>query len=582
MSSNPVELSPQWVIGECKKGRSVASKEPQRESSDDALVDHPDDIARAIDYVVTKAPRAVQDSGGDAITLKVAERVKDWVRSEETTFRIMCDYYNKQKCDPEWPEYGSGGEDGIREKVRNAYRYGKNAPGCDATGGEQTELDAALHKMNESVAFVIFVGGARYILKTTDEHGRPTIIHLNKHDLRDLYASWTVMRGDKRVLVIDEWLRWADRTIYHGIVFNPQHGGDVRVGTKIFLNTWQGFAVMPAPVGAEHVAVASYLDHLKVNVCGSNAALYRWLLGFFAHLLQRPWEKPQVAIVFRGGKGTGKNVAIETIGHLLGSHFMVAANKRYMSGNFNSHYERLLAIVFDEAFWSGDKSSEGALKDLVTGTRHLIERKNFEPYSVANLTRVIILSNEEWVVPASNDERRFAFFDVGTRNQQDHDFFSRIHTGMLQGGYEILMRYLLKFDLAGLDFNAAPKTAGLLSQKIESADPLRQFWYGCLCAGHITGTDFDGGWPTPKSGPVQSVDCDEFRNAVSWNLSKRNIKSRMPADTAIGKVMASLGVTRRRQRVGNKRLYTYDVPSLSDCRAKWDEVMGQPAEWEPE
>jgi len=191
----------------------------------------------------------------------------------------------------------------------------------------------------------------------------------------------------------------------------------------------------------------------------------------------------------------------------------------------------------------------------------------------------VILSNEDWVVPASHDERRFAFFDVGDGRKQDQAFFGRMIEGMEQGGYAALMRYLMDYDFSGIDVNTAPVTPGLLSQKIESADPLRQFWYSCLRKGHIPETDYDGGWPTPEGGPVKSVECQVIQDAFKRELITRRIKSRVPAEVAVGRTMASLGVPHRRQRVDGKRVYAYDVPSLKQCREKWDLVMGQPEEW---
>jgi hypothetical protein len=92
-------------------------------------------------------------------------------------------------------------------------------------------------------------------------------------------------------------------------------------------------------------------------------------------------------------------------------------------------------FALDEAFWSGDKQAEGVLKDLITGRDHVIEHKGKEPYSVANKTRVVIIGNEDWLIPASHDERRFAFFDVGDGRKQDRAFFQSMREGMEAGGY---------------------------------------------------------------------------------------------------------------------------------------------------
>src|SRR5690606_13114237 len=147
----------------------------------------------------------------------------------------------------------------------------------------------------------------------------------------------------------------------------------------------------------------------------------------------------------RGGKGTGKNALVDRVGYLLGNHYLLTSNRRYLVGNFNGHLEHCLLFALDEAFWSGDKQAEGQLKDLITGSHHVIEHKGKEPYSVENCTRIVIIGNEEWLVPSSHDERRFAVFHVGDGRKQDRAFFQAMREGMERGGYRLLLRYLLDY-----------------------------------------------------------------------------------------------------------------------------------------
>jgi len=185
------------------------------------------------------------------------------------------------------------------------------------------------------------------------------------------------------------------------MVFEP----GLDAGARWF-NMWRGFAVKPADT-PDHPMVERWKEHLLENICGNEKLLADWLTGWFAHLVQKPYEKPLVAVVFRGGKGTGKNALVERVSRLLGGHAMTTSRRRYLVGNFTSHLQRCLLFVLDEAFWSGDKEAEGVVKDLVTGTEHLIELKGKESFTVRNLTRVVVIGNEEWLVPASEDERRW-------------------------------------------------------------------------------------------------------------------------------------------------------------------------------
>lgn len=350
---------------------------------------------------------------------------------------------------------------------------------------------------------------------------------------------------------------------------------------KKYFNLWRGFAVEPWPVGETPDAEAAaaldaFLDHARANVCGGDETLYRWLVGYFAHIIQRPQEKPLVAPVFKGEKGVGKNALIERVGHLLGSHFLVTSKRRYLVGNFNGHLERLLLFVLDEAFWSGDKEAEGILKDLITGSTHLIEIKGQESYTVANRCRIVIIGNEDWLVPASHDERRFAVFQVGSARKQDRQFFIEMRERMERGGYRLLLRYLLDFDLTGLDFNEAPHTSGLLEQKHASLDPFFQWWLDCLAEGQIVGSDFGGQW-------VDKIETGRFRAAFRRYVKERNIRSRVPEDRSIGKLLKKCapGIKKVRERSGEALPYVYVMPKLEACRAAWSRFIGHTLEWEP-
>ncbi len=56
-------------------------------------------------------------------------------------------------------------------------------------------------------------------------------------------------------------------------------------------------------------------------------------------------------------------------------------------------------------------------------------------------------SNEDWVVPAGKDERRFCVLDVDPRCAQQHDYFREMDAELDNGGREKLLYDLQHFDL---------------------------------------------------------------------------------------------------------------------------------------
>ena len=212
-------------------------------------------------------------------------------------------------------------------------------------------------------------------------------------------------------------------------------------------------------------------------------ATFLWIVGWWAQIVQQPSVKMETALVLRGQLGTGKTKIGQVMGSLIGDHYLLVASPRYITGQFNSHMASLLVLHADEAFWAGDKKSDGTLKDLVTGDHHMLEYKNVDPIRIKNYIRLFVTGNPDWMVPAGFKERRWAVFDMGEDHMQDHAYFAAIDHEMNNGGREALLHYLLNFDLSQVDLRTIPKTAALLDQQIESMTPEQAWWFDTLMSG---------------------------------------------------------------------------------------------------
>lgn len=579
-AQRPLAVAPEWLVSRC--GQSVPAERRGRSVE----LDHIDEISaaeRAVSFLA-RAPLAIEGAGGNATTYQVAARVKDYGISEKICYELLSIHWNP-RCSPPWSE-----ED-LKIKVRDAYRYGLNPPGIDAPenvfapvipeeGVPPSLIGEALspvETLNREYAFVIAGGGDHILWETKDHRGLPKLEHLNTQSFHKKLASQFLVQGDGKAKQLSAlWMTSPNRRSFDGLCFMPGKESPPR-----FYNLWKGFAYDPLPPQEKpskdsEKSLKDFLDHARENVCRGDGSLYGWLIGYFAHLVQRPWEKPLVALVFRGSKGTGKNALVERVGSLLGNHFILTADKRYLVGNFNGHLENCLFIALDEAFWSGDKQAEGTLKNLITGSSHVIEHKGKEPYAVENCTRVAIIGNEEWLVPATQDERRFAVFDVGDGRKQDRAFFQGMREGMERGGYRLLLRYLLDFNLDGIDVNDAPRTQALLDQKVNTLEPFPAWWLDCLHNGRITYSDFGGEWE-------RVVDKDRFRSAFRRYAKERNISSRLPDDRMLGKLLCkfckSIDAAHKR-REGSAYVSVYKLPTLETARKEWEAYIGHPIVWD--
>ena len=394
-----------------------------------------------------------------------------------------------------------------------------------------------------------------------------------------------VVGSDGKVKVMTWANRWRSdraRRSYDGVEFHPDP--ENKPGTARYLNLWSGFAVTPRPPGSKgRGSYDVFKDHLLTNVAGGDRKVERWIFAFFAQMLQKPIERPGVALVLRGPMGSGKTKVGEVFGSLIPQHYFLVDDPRYVTGQFNAHMAKCLLLQADEAVWAGDKAAEGRLKGLITSPIQQIEAKGIDPIRLKNYVRIIMTSNEDWVVPAGMDERRFCVLEVGTGVAQNHAYFREMDEELNAGGREALLADLLSFDLDSVNLRQIPRTDELRNQKLRSLDSVTSWWYERLQAGAPT-RKLDR-WPTDAIAKEALVDDYQL------TADKIGVK-RKSSETEVGLKLKNLapGIkqTKRpvehvdfRGNITNPRRPCFLLPSLAECRARFEEKMQQPMDWEP-
>lgn len=575
--NSPIAKAPKWLIERCGAPKEkILVQVP-------GLLDEERAKKRAIHYLENEAPLAIKGAGGDQTTYLVAASLKDFGVGSKAALELMLDHWN-DRCPPGWTP------DRLAEKIDHAYKYGNEAMGALApeaqfepvlSSVETTKVEPQkchpFVEMNREYAFVLAGSSHHIIWETKDAAGQFDLRHIKEESFHATLAA-EMFNGKQ---LTKEWIKSKIRRSYDGFCFRPELKTSDR-----YCNLWRGFSVTPLPKDEKPSEIAQkalddWLDHILINVCNGEKEQARWLVGFFAHLVQKPWEKPHVSIIMRGLKGVGKNAVMDRIGYLLGPHYMETANKEDMVGRFNGHFENKLFFCLSEAFWSGDRKAEGVLKHLITGTSHNVEHKGQEKFRVDNLARIAVVGNADWIVPVSPDDRRYATFNVGDGRKEDHKFFKSIQDGMEKnGGYELLLRYLLEFDISELNFNLAPRTKGLLDQKHASLDPFHQWWLDCLKDGTLVGSDSTSGWPS-------DIEKQRFREAFHRYVKTHQISSRIPSDRIIGKNLKKcfssiISTTKRLELDKTAKCNIYRFPDLKAAREDWSKFIGHPVEWDEE
>lgn len=365
------------------------------------------------------------------------------------------------------------------------------------------------------------------------------------------------------------WRKNANRRQYDRLTFLPERSVEEDV-----YNLWKGFAVEARAGNCE-----LFLGHIRENICSNNEIWYNYLVGWMARVVQTPATPGEVAVVLRGGRGVGKSIFARIFGSLFGRHYMQVSNSSHLVGNFNNHLRDLVLMFADEAFYANDKKHESILKSLVTEETMAYEPKGVDVETGPNFIHLIMASNDEHVIPAGGDERRFFVLDVGEAHRQDTVYFQALVEQMDDGGREALLHHLRHIDISEYNVRIVPETAALREQKLLSLSVDEEWWFQKLYHSQLLYDE--GEWP--KEVMYRALVDDYIEHARRHHILRRSTETRLgkflerilpphrkERRMAQVEVMSGDGWTRQKTV---KALF-YAIPSLIECRARWERFHG--------
>lgn len=447
-------------------------------------------------------------------------------------------------------------------------------------------IDPNLRRLNEEHAVIEDIGGKCRVISEVMDFAlqRSRISRQSFEDFRNRYMHIQVKVGkdkegnDITMPLGKWWLLKPERRQYKTIVFAP--GREV----KDAYNLWTGFACEARPGKCDLL-----LTHIRENVCGGNTVHSEYMLNWMARCVQKPDTPGEVAVILRGRMGTGKGIFIKAFGSLWGRHFLQVTDSKHLVGSFNAHLRDCVVLFADEAFYAGDKKHESILKGLVTEETIMIEGKGVDAEMSPNFVHIMMASNSDWVVPAGADERRYFVLDVGDDRMQDKAYFRAIRDELDNGGREALLHHLLTRDISKFDVRQFPKTSALQEQKLLSMSIEEQWWYERLMDGRNCFRH--------DSWQGEVLKSDIQADYLHW-CEQQKVMRRANA-TALGKFLKRVlphgrprpfqryAEVSTQDRFGHEqtkrvKVWFYELTSLEDARAHWDERFGGPYQWPTE
>lgn len=358
----------------------------------------------------------------------------------------------------------------------------------------------------------------------------------------------------------DAWLRWEGKCYYEGgLEFSP--GFKLESPNKDKFNLFRGFPLKPVAGDVE-----PFLFHVREVICNNDENLTKYVLQFFAHLLQKPQEKPIGSLLLKSGQGTGKTALSLPLFRILGDYALMTNGEDSITGRFNSSLANKLLVFGDEIDLRNRKTLD-RMKPLISEDSLQVEFKGREKAKFPNFIRFIFATNLDQVLRADTRERRYTILEPSDKYSKDTAYFKNYFDWVdNRNGAAHLMHYLLNFDISDFKQFEAQKSSGLIDEKLANLSVVAEFFY----------QELSKEFPFRSLGqnaPAKTLE-EQFRSYIDVNSHALNAHQ---ARSTLSKFIATMGVPKN-GRSGRGNGIVYDLSNINALRQSFAKYLDEDIE----
>jgi len=158
------------------------------------------------------------------------------------------------------------------------------------------------------------------------------------------------------------------------------------------------------------------------------ASQQEYILNWLAHLIQKPFDLPGVALIMSGRKGCGKDTLFDFLMQfVIGKDYSLnyGSNEQFFDGHDTGRQNRFLCKL-EEANRGICVRNADKLKSIITNTTEVFNPKCQKAISVRNYNRLVFTSNGACPVEMTDGERRFVISNCSPIKVGDREFWDRV------------------------------------------------------------------------------------------------------------------------------------------------------------
>jgi len=348
------------------------------------------------------------------------------------------------------------------------------------------------------------------------------------------------------------WFQWSGKNFYpNGIGYYPDKS-KIPIGVY---NTFQPFPCKPIEGNINLI-----MEHVRDVICNGEEKASTYFIQWLAHIIQKPMEKPTVAILLKSAEGTGKGTLYKLLKKILGTNAYQVNGAYQIINRFNAVLAGRLLVFGDEVDLTS-KAVFDKVKGVISEETISMELKGVDPEQMANYARFMFAGNHDSVISAGMRERRFLVLEPSTRKIGDAEYWKRLNELIDGQGSCYFLHYLETLDLSDFSPYKAPTTKGLIEEKISSLKPSLAYIYNELCK------------EKPFDGTIRISSTDFIQQFRNWTESNGESISTQSAGSQMGKTMRDMKIATEGRR-GRGSGMIYKLPKAGEFRNKFASLLG--------
>lgn len=219
----------------------------------------------------------------------------------------------------------------------------------------------------------------------------------------------------------------------------------------------------PPPITEGPSEAKLWLDHVKSLWPDE----HEYFFDYCAHMLQRPAEKCNTAIVLSGTQGIGKDAALRPVKAAMGLWNAKNIDPDELFSPYKPWLQTVM-LVIDEVRPSKDEfhasSMYNILKPMIATPPDTLPLNNkyMNLRYVINVMRIFITTNDWMAMYIPPEDRRlYIMHSTQPQNWQPQSYFLKLFAWFAEGGEAEVARWLMKRDISKFNPKAqSVKTAG--------------------------------------------------------------------------------------------------------------------------